>query len=166
MPRFANVIACQRSESAGGHQAPPRGPVTRCAEGTICMNDVMFAVRTPLTDAQLNTLFAAAWQGHADKRFGPMLGRSLTWVAAWQGEQLVGFVNVATDGAAHAFVLDTTVHPDVQRQGIGRGLVVAAVEQARAAGAAWMHVDYEPHLDEFYRGCGFRPTAAGLLRLN
>jgi hypothetical protein len=29
----------------------------------------------------------------------------------------------------------------------------------------WVHVDYEPHLDEFYRGCGFRPTAAGVLRL-
>lgn len=130
------------------------------------MNDVLFVVRAPLTDAELNTLFAAAWQGHADKRFGPMLDRSLTWVVARRGEQLVGFVNVATDGGAHAFVLDTTVHPDTQRQGVGRRLVAAAVEQARAAGAVWMHVDYEPRLDEFYRGCGFRPTAAGLLRLN
>lgn len=38
-----------------------------------------------------------------------MFDRSLTWVAAWRGEQLVGFVNMATDGGAHAFVLDTTV---------------------------------------------------------
>lgn len=129
------------------------------------VHDVLFAVRTPLTDAQLNALFAAAWPGHAEKRFGPMLDRSLTWVAAWRAEQLVGFVNVATDGGAHAFVLDTTVHPEVRRQGVGRRLVLMAVEQARAAGAAWMHVDYEPHLDAFYHGCGFRPTAAGLLRL-
>lgn len=130
------------------------------------MNDVLFVVRAPLTDAQLNMLFVAAWQGFTEKRFGAVLDRSLTWVAAWRGEQLVGFVNVATDGGAHAFVLDTTVHPDVQRQGVGRRLVAMAVEQARAAGAVWMHVDYEPHLDGFYRGCGFRPTVAGLLRLN
>jgi hypothetical protein len=26
-------------------------------------------------------------------------------------------------------------------------------------------VDYEPHLNSFYRGCGFRPTAAGLIHL-
>jgi len=26
-------------------------------------------------------------------------------------------------------------------------------------------VDHEPHLRSFYRGCGFRPTDAGLLRL-
>jgi len=33
------------------------------------------------------------------------------------------------------------------------------------AGATWLHVGYEPHLDDFYRRCGFIPTAAGLLRL-
>jgi hypothetical protein len=29
----------------------------------------------------------------------------------------------------------------------------------------WLHVDYEPHLDSFYRACGFQPTLAGLLEL-
>jgi GNAT superfamily N-acetyltransferase len=130
------------------------------------VNDVTFAVKPPLTDDQLNALFAAAWQRHTDTGFGPIFDRSLTWVAAWRRDQLVGFVNVATDGGIHAFVLDTTVHPDVQRQGVGRRLVVVATDQARAAGLVWMHVDYEPHLDGFYRGCGFRPTAAGLLRLD
>jgi GNAT superfamily N-acetyltransferase len=130
------------------------------------MNDVLFVARAPLTDAELNTLFAAAWEDHRDKPFGPMLDRSLTWIAARRAEQLVGFVNVATDGGVHTFVLDTTVHPDIQRQGVGRRLVAAAIEQARTAGAVWMHVDCEPHLDRFYRDCGFRPTVAGLLRLN
>jgi len=36
---------------------------------------------------------------------------------------------------------------------------------ARDRGAAWLHVDYEPQLESFYSGCGFRPTAAGLIRL-
>ena len=31
--------------------------------------------------------------------------------------------------------------------------------------AAWLHVDFEPHLEGFYRACGFRPTAAGLIDL-
>jgi hypothetical protein len=30
---------------------------------------------------------------------------------------------------------------------------------------AWLHVDFEPHLEGFYRGCGFTPTPAGLIRL-
>jgi GNAT superfamily N-acetyltransferase len=72
---------------------------------------------------------------------------------------------VATDGGAHAFLLDTTVHSDWQRHGIGRRLVAAAIDEARTSGMTWLHVDYEPHLDRFYRGCGFRPTDAGLLHL-
>jgi GNAT superfamily N-acetyltransferase len=78
----------------------------------------------------------------------------------------VGYVNVIGDGGAHAFILDTTVHPDERRRGLGVQLVQAAAAEARAQGAQWLHVDYEPHLESFYRQCGFRPTAAGLLRLD
>ena len=126
---------------------------------------VELAVRPPLTDAELNTLFAAAWPRYRPMPFGPVLRRSLTWIAAHADDRLVGFVNVATDGGLHAFVLDTTVHPGWRRRGLGRRLVRTAIDQARDAGVTWVHVDYEPHLDEFYRGCGFRPTAAGVLRL-
>jgi GNAT superfamily N-acetyltransferase len=127
--------------------------------------EIRFDVRPSLRDDELNALFAASWPDHVDSTFAPVFDRSLTWIAARRGSCLVGFVNVATDGRVHAFILDTTVHPDERRRGIGRQLVRHAAEQARAAGARWLHVDYEPHLDGFYRGCGFRPCAAGLLDL-
>lgn len=122
-------------------------------------------VRPDLTDAELNALFAAAWPGHRTASFAPVLERSLAWVAAREGGRLAGYVNVAWDGGAHAFVLDTTVHPDLRRSGLGVRLVRAAADAARARGAQWLHVDYEPHLEPFYAACGFRPTAAGLLAL-
>ena len=90
---------------------------------------------------------------------------SLTWIGAFDAERLVGFVNVITDGGAHAFVLDTIVEPQRQGAGIGRRLIAEAAAAARRAGCRWMHVDYEDQLRDFYSGCGFRPTAAGLLRL-
>jgi GNAT superfamily N-acetyltransferase len=77
----------------------------------------------------------------------------------------VGFVNLAWDGGIHAFLLDTTVHAAWQRRGIGRRLVGEAVAVAAARGMEWVHGDYEPHLDDFYRACGFQPTLAGLIRL-
>jgi GNAT superfamily N-acetyltransferase len=129
-------------------------------------DEVVLSVRPELTETELDELFAAAWPQYRQVLFGQVLRRSLTWVAAQSGDQLVGFVNVATDGGMHAFLLDTTVHPDWQRRGVGRDLVATAAGQARACGITWLHVDYEPHLDEFYRACGFRPTTAGLLRLN
>ena len=91
---------------------------------------------------------------------------SLGWVCAWRGGELVGFVNVAWDGGAHAFILDTVVAVGARRSGVGTGLVAAAAGHARAAGCAWLHVDFEGHLADFYfRACGFTPTEAGLISL-
>lgn len=91
---------------------------------------------------------------------------SLGWVCALDGGVLVGFVNVAWDGGSHAFLLDTVVASDRRQEGIGVALVAAAAEGARAAGCAWLHVDFEERLSPFYLdACGFRETAAGLLAL-
>ena len=96
-----------------------------------------------------------------------MLPRSLTWVTAHDGARLVGFVNIAWDVGAHAFLLDTTVHPDWQLRGVGTQLVQAGIRATREhAGVEWLHVDFETHLTAFYAACGFTPTAAGLLRLH
>jgi GNAT superfamily N-acetyltransferase len=91
---------------------------------------------------------------------------SLGWVCATRGSELVGFVNVAWDGAIHAFILDTLVVTSVRRQGVGAALIVHAVEHARAAGCEWLHVDFDDHLTSFYFDtCGFSPTKAGLIAL-
>jgi GNAT superfamily N-acetyltransferase len=119
----------------------------------------------PMTSAAINALRATSWEGVGAGDWAPVLAHSLGWVCATDGEQLVGFVNVAWDGDAHAFLLDTTVHPDYQRQGIGTALVREATSLAREKGVEWLHVDYEDHLEPFYRTCGFRPTRAGLIHL-
>ncbi|HEU5431767.1 MAG TPA: GNAT family N-acetyltransferase [Thermomicrobiales bacterium] len=119
----------------------------------------------PIANDELNALRGAAWTQVGDQDWRPILRRSLGWVCAVDGDRLVGFVNVAWDGGVHAFVLDTTVHPDYQRRGIGRELVHEAAALSRERGAEWLHVDYDDDLDAFYRGCGFRPTPAGLIDL-
>lgn len=91
---------------------------------------------------------------------------ALTWIGAFDADELVGFVQVAWDGGVHAFLLDTVVDPARQRSGIGQHLVSAARDEAAEAGCEWLHVDFDPHLAAFYLGaCGFQPTQAGLIRL-
>ena len=91
---------------------------------------------------------------------------SLGWVTARDGAELVGFVNVPWDGAIHALILDTMVTPGRRRQGVGTKLVERAVDEARAAGCEWMHVDFDDQLKQFYfDACRFRPTNAGLIAL-
>ena len=79
--------------------------------------------------------------------------------------QLVGFVNVAWDGADHAILLDTKTRglaaPRHRDRGGRRPLVMR-----RRRGVKWLHVDFERALAPFYfDACGFRPTDGGLIHL-
>ena len=44
---------------------------------------------------------------------------------AYDGERLVGYVNVATDGSGHAFLLDPTVHVGADGAAAARAFAVA-----------------------------------------
>jgi GNAT superfamily N-acetyltransferase len=91
---------------------------------------------------------------------------SLGWVTARDGGRLVGFANVLWDGLVHAWLQDVMVAADARHRGVGRQVVAAARDGARAAGCEWLHVDFDDDLQAFYLdACGFRPTNAGLLQL-
>ena len=91
---------------------------------------------------------------------------SLGWVCARDGDELVGFVNVAWDGGAHAFILDTLVAKERRRQAIATRLVAIAMDETRTAGCEWLHADFDEHLKSFYfEACGFTPVDAGVIRL-
>lgn len=127
---------------------------------------VRFEINPPLSDPVLNDLFARAWPDHQPGAYQPVLARSLGYLGAYIGDQLIGFVNLATDGGEHAFLLDPTVDSAHRRRGIGRELVVRAAALAREHGCKWLHVDYEPALAPFYHAAGFRDSLAGVMRLD
>lgn len=126
---------------------------------------IVYRVSPPVGDDELNALYDSAWPHHKEQTFATPLAHTLAYVCAYAGERLVGFVKMAWDGEIHAFLLDPTVHPEWQRRGIGTALVRRATAVAAERGMEWLHVDYDPHLDGFYRGCGFRHTPAGLINL-
>jgi len=126
---------------------------------------ITYRTSLPVTNDDLNALFATAWLNYVPSDFEPVLQHSLVYVCAYASNQLIGFVNLAWDGGVHAFILDTTVHPQWQRRGIGRTLVERAVAVARERGVEWVHVDFELHLLPFYRRCGFQHTEAGVIDL-
>jgi ribosomal protein S18 acetylase RimI-like enzyme len=117
------------------------------------------------SEEELEPMWTAAWGSPWSGDLAFILARSLVHAGAYAGDRLVGYVNVAWDGGVHAFLLDTTVDPEFQRRGIARELVRLVAIEAKARGADWLHVDYEPHLAGFYESCGFHRTAAGLIDL-
>ena len=130
------------------------------------MTDIDYRISAPLGNTILNRLYSAVWPDHRERDFERVLERSVTHVGAFDDEDvLVGFVYVAWDGGAHAFLLEPSVLPDYRNRGIGSELIRLAAREAGDAGAEWLHVDYAPDLARFYAASGFRPSPAGVLRL-
>lgn len=132
-----------------------------------CGVAVEVRVNPEVSDNALNALIGAAWNGlEVEEGIVRRLEKhSLAYLCAFEETKLVGFVNIAWDGNVHGFILDTTVHPEYQRRGVGTKLVEEAAAIAKDRGLEWLHVDYEEGLEPFYRACGFSPTKAGLIHL-
>jgi GNAT superfamily N-acetyltransferase len=130
--------------------------------------DVGYEWRGEIDNDALNQLHAEGFDHapHDDDWATQLAAHSLGWACAYAGQELVGFVNVAWDGAFHAFVLDTVVAASHRRKGVGKQLVAMAAAEARRAGCEWLHVDFDPEHSLFYfDACGFEPTDAGLIAL-
>jgi GNAT superfamily N-acetyltransferase len=127
--------------------------------------------RGPFTSSEANQLHADAFGARVfrDDEWDwrdQVAAHSLGWVTAREGEALAGFVNVVWDGGVHAWLQDVMVAAANRHVGVGRRLVDAARDGARAAGCDWLHVDFADELAPFYLdACGFRPTRAGLMAL-
>jgi GNAT superfamily N-acetyltransferase len=127
--------------------------------------------RGEFDSAEVNALHAEAFEtrvfDESEWNWVELVHRhSLGWVVARVGGDLVGFVNVLWDGSVHAWIQDVMVAKANRHQGIGQRLVATARDGARAAGCAWLHVDFDDELRDFYLGaCGFTPTNGGLIAL-
>jgi hypothetical protein len=58
---------------------------------------VTFRIDPPLDDAVLNGLFARAWPTHSPGTHQHVLARSLGYVGSFVRDELVGYVNLATE---------------------------------------------------------------------
>jgi len=123
--------------------------------------------RGPLDDEEMVDLVESHGGIPAPGWWNQIRPYSLGWVTARTEEDtVVGFVNVATDGGDHAFLIDTKTRGSAQHKHIGTRVVALAARQAKAAGCEWLHVDFDAELQPFYfDACGFRPTTAGLIHL-
>jgi ribosomal protein S18 acetylase RimI-like enzyme len=129
--------------------------------------EIDYEWRGRITDAEMVRL-VESYGGNAEEGWWDRIHpHSLGWVVGRVRDgSLAGFVNVAWDGSDHAFLVDTKVRADLQRQGIGQNLVRLATQHARNAGCEWLYVDCTEQLTPFYvNACGFRPAPAGLIHL-
>ena len=97
-----------------------------------------------------------------------LLARPAFWaMAALDGNEVVGGLTahalpMTRSPEAELFIYDLAVRTDRQRRGIGRALVLATLERAKADGLRVAFVpadDEDAHAIEFYRAIGGRASA-------
>ncbi len=86
-----------------------------------------------LTGEKLNTLYTAVgWNDDGTRtpeKTELVLDRAAYFVAAWDGEALIGFGRVFAD-VYWAQILDVMTHPEYRRRGVAKGIVSRLVSYA------------------------------------
>ena len=147
-------VTFQHSSSAPGSAAidtldgMPPGELSIELAPVLGMDEVMALYRS------------VGWTAYTDDAAlleSALAGSSLV-VAGRRDGCLVGLARVISDGATICYLQDVLVHPDSQRTGVGRALVLAALKPYAAVRQKVLLTDDEPAQRAFYQSLGYRET--------
>lgn len=105
---------------------------------------------------------AVGWDGR-EEQMEKIIGRTYLTVACFDGELLVGFVDVISDEVEDALIRNLLVHPEYRRQGLGLKLLEIAIKKIKADRIKTINVLFEPELAGLYRKAGFKIVSGGMI---
>jgi GNAT superfamily N-acetyltransferase/predicted nucleotidyltransferase len=155
-----------RSRGAGGGRVPSALPAPgRCGDGggATVSPGIEIRVNPRVSSEDVCALRESVGWPRLEEDYPAALDGYWGTVGAFDPERgLVGWCAILSDGVRHAVLIDVIVHPSRQRQGMGRGLVSAAVDHVRSHGIETVHVDFVEEIAPFYERCGFRIGLGGI----
>ncbi len=87
-------------------------------------------------------------------------------LCAFDGDRLIGYTAVVSNGVTDAYIQDVMVHPDYQGQGVGRHLMQRTLNRLCTEGIYMVSVIYgEESLQQYHEGFGFATTLCGQMEL-
>ena len=109
-------------------------------------------------EAEILRLYTAVgWTAYTDDMASLRLGfeHSLSILAAYEGDELIGIIRAVGDGFTIVFVQDILVFPERQRQGVGTALLRAVMNRYSNVRQLCLNTDNTPKTVAFYRSLGF-----------
>ena len=104
---------------------------------------------------------SVGWGGMEAELRNPAL-RDYLQIACYDGDELVGFLDVVSNGVTDAYIQDVMVRPDYQGKGIGTELMNRAINRLKADHIYMISVIYgEEELRPFYERFGFYTMLCG-----
>jgi len=104
---------------------------------------------------------AVGWNRMEGDLHDPRLHNAF-YLCAFDGEQLVGYAAVVSNGVTDAYIQDVMVHPAYQHQGIGTQMMERLLARLEELGMYMVSVVYgEAMLAPFYERFGFCTMLCG-----
>ncbi len=101
---------------------------------------------------------SVGWTAYTDQPERLRLGfeGSLSVLAAYEGERLLGIVRAVGDGQTVVLIQDILVFPQFQRRGVGSALLEAMLTRYRDVRQIELFTDDTPGTLAFYKSMGLR----------
>jgi ribosomal protein S18 acetylase RimI-like enzyme len=117
--------------------------------------DITLHQKRPIHPRVVRELYATVgwWPERQEQELARVLDSDLA-IGAWDGDRLVGFARVISDGRFHAYIDDVLIHPDYQRAGLGSLLLTELLTSLRHIETITLFC--QPELVSFYEKQGFR----------
>ncbi len=119
------------------------------------MKDIQYKTTKEFSENELKDLFLSVnWSsGNYPEKLVIAMENSSSVFTAWDGEKLVGLINVLDDGIMTAYVHYLLINPDFHGRGIGKNLVNYVKEKYKDY-LRIVLIAYNKEIG-FYEHCGF-----------
>ena len=84
-------------------------------------------------------------------------------IAAYEGTELIGYIDSISNGVTDAYIQDLMVHPKYQGKGIGTELMNQMIAYMKEKHIYMVSVIFEEKLKTFYERFGFYTMLSGQL---
>ncbi len=123
------------------------------------MSEITYRIVKRADLNQLVTLYRTAgwWSDKNDniEFLAELVRNTYLFVAAYDGEDLIGMGRSVSDGVSDAYIQDVTVLPRYRKRGIGGKIIQTLIENLQAKGINWIGLIGEPGTRHFYEELGF-----------
>lgn len=121
------------------------------------------AINMEFAEGEIPDLRESVGWSRRDADYPSLLTKCLFWAGARDENcKLVGFGYITGPGLEHGYMEDILVHPQYQRQGIGKQIVQSLLQEADRRDITTITVTFEATNQAFYVRCGFTPCSAGI----
>ncbi len=126
-------------------------------------DDIVIAQNAEIGDLEIEKLRSSVGWDHTTGPFSIIKEKLYTYFTVRKNNQLIGFIDVLSDGEADAYIQDLIIRPDYQNKGIGSELTKRTIRFLQEKNIKCIQVTFDPELERFFKKFGFHIVRAGII---